>query len=109
MTAEPAWLRPPKQWEHLPYHFLKAKDGHFFVALWQSDEWWSCGRESPCGDQFAATGTTYSHPCTPDAVVPDPEAMVEIVTEFLRRTVGGYRPTVARKIVAALLNPPVAG
>lgn len=68
MTA----LQPLAEHAHLPFHFLKAKDGHPFVALWQFGEWWTCGRGAPFEeDHLRAQGVTYSHPCDPAAIIVD--------------------------------------
>lgn len=62
----PDALRPPPESAHLPWHFLRASDGHLFVALYQSHEWWTCGRESPfTQEDIEAKHITYGVPCTP--------------------------------------------
>lgn len=78
IAGEPAALRPPKQWEHLPEHLLHHKNGALVRCFWHEITAWSFypGGLPVDSDVMAERGWIYLQPhgpCTPDAIVPDPE------------------------------------
>lgn len=108
MTA----LQPLAEHAHLPFHFLKAKDGHPFVALWQFGEWWTCGRGAPFEeDHLRSQGVTYSHPCDPAAIIVDADntrlrtalaTCVEALERIEMRTLDDHPPFRAAPVEAFL-------
>jgi len=51
---------PPLEFHDSAWHWLRAKEGHSFIAMWQTGEWWTCGDETPL--YLDGCGITYHAP-----------------------------------------------
>lgn len=79
LAREPAGLRPPEEFAHLPFHFINRTlitvlDGtrmkpRIEPMMWNGHNWWTIGStrtETPEG--AFADGWRYHGPCDPDAI-----------------------------------------
>jgi hypothetical protein len=56
-------LVPPPEFAHFAWHWLRAADGHFFIAMWLAG-WWCCGMAEPFDPD--GRGVSYHKPADPN-------------------------------------------
>jgi len=115
MPVEPGALRPPKEHDYVRWHWLKDHTGELQPAYWSNGQqfWcpWNSRTQFGLGDMWFC-GFRYHGPCTPDAIVVDPEdeTMIELICRayakevrcsFVNQSWPFYKP-VARAIITAL-------